>query len=95
MKICVYAISKNEALGECFSCAMRALRIVDRQMVYTCDPAVWGHWAHDLAAIAAWNMGMKDIAREQAERALALSPDDVRLAANLHFMRGDQEEKAA
>jgi tetratricopeptide (TPR) repeat protein len=80
---------------ECFAYSMRALRIVDRQMVYTCDPAVWGHWAHDLAAIAAWNMGMKDIAREQAERALALSPDDVRLAANLHFMRGDQEEKAA
>jgi hypothetical protein len=65
---------------------MRALEIKDRHMVYTCDPAVWGYWAHDLASIAAWNMGLKDIAMEQAKLALEHAPEDVRLQANLAFI---------
>jgi tetratricopeptide (TPR) repeat protein len=80
---------------ECYAASMRALRITERALVYTCDPAVWGHWAHDLAAIAAWNMGLKDIAVEQATLAAAHSPDDPRLADNLHMMRGDLIKEAA
>jgi glycosyltransferase involved in cell wall biosynthesis len=71
---------------DCYAAAMRALEIKDRHMVYTCDPAVWGHWAHDLAAISAWNMGLKGVAREQAKLAVELSPEDPRLQANLQFM---------
>lgn len=73
---------------ECFAFCMRALRIVDREMVYTCDPAVWGHWAHDLAAVAAWNMGLKDLALGQARLALEKSPSDQRLQANVAYMQG-------
>ena len=62
--------------------------------MYTCDPAVWGHWAHDLASISAWNMGMKDVAMEQAKSAVELSPDDGRLRANLAFMTEDKKEAA-
>ena len=73
---------------ECFAYSMRALKIVHREQVYTCDPAVWGHWAHDLAAVSAWEMGIKDIAREQAKLAYELSPNDQRLKSNLEFMQG-------
>jgi tetratricopeptide (TPR) repeat protein len=73
---------------ECFAYAMRALRIVDRQMVYTCDPAVWGAQPHDLAAIAAWHLGLTDVAIEQGEKAVELAPDDHRLRANLEWFSG-------
>lgn len=73
---------------ECFAFSMRALKIVDRDFVYTCDPAVWGHWAHDLAAVAAWNLGMGKIALEQAKLALEKSPEDQRLQKNVELMQG-------
>jgi len=71
---------------ECFAASMRALKIKDRQLVYTCDPAVWGHWAHDLASIAAHHLGLKDIAIEQAKLAVDLAPDDLRLRRNLRYL---------
>jgi len=82
--------------AECFAYSMRALGIKDRALVYTCDPAVWGHWAHDLASISAWHLGIQKIALEQAKLALEHSPDDVRLQNNLKFIeKGQDNEKAA
>lgn len=69
--------------AECYAYSMNALAITERDLVYTCDPAVWGHWAHDLASVAAWNLGLKNIAKEQAILALEKSPDDPRLKSNL------------
>ena len=74
---------------ECFAASLRALKIVDKELVYTCDPAVWGHWAHDLAAVSAWKMGLSEIAIKHATIALSLSPDDDRLASHLRFMKGE------
>jgi len=71
---------------ECYAYSFRALTITDRALVYTGDPAVWGYWAHDLAAVAAWNLGLKDVAKEQAKLALDHAPNDERLRANLAFM---------
>lgn len=79
---------------DCYAASMRALEIKDKQLVYTCDPAVWGHWAHDLASISAWHMGMKEVALEQGKLALMHSPEDARLQANLAFMAGIQQEAA-
>jgi tetratricopeptide (TPR) repeat protein len=73
---------------ECFAYSMRTLRIKDRDLVYTCDPSVWGHWAHDLASVSAWQLGLKDIALEQAQIACNHSPDDPRLKANLDYIQG-------
>jgi len=73
---------------ECFAYATRALRIIDRQMVYTCDPAVWGAQPHDLAAISAWHLGLTHIAIEQGEKAVELDPTDPRLKANLEWFSG-------
>lgn len=74
---------------ECYAAAMRALAIIDRQLVYTCDPEVWGHLPHDLASIAAWHLGLRDVAIEQAATAVEKSPDNERLQANLKFVRGE------
>lgn len=71
---------------ECFAMSMRALTIKNREAVYTCDPAVWGHWSHDLAAVAAFNMGMNGIALEQAKLALEKTPNDARLKANVDLI---------
>lgn len=73
--------------AECFAMSMRALQITNREMVYTCDPAVWEHWPHDLASVAAYNMGMHKIALEQAEKAIEKTPNDPRLQANLQTLR--------
>jgi glycosyltransferase involved in cell wall biosynthesis len=72
---------------ECFAYSMRALQIKDKQLVYTCDPAVWGYWAHDLASISAWHLGMKDLALEQAHEAARLEPEDFRLKRNLEYIQ--------
>jgi len=83
---------------ECFAYAMRALKITDRAKVYTCDPVVWGAQPHDLASIAAWNLGIYGPSLHHAKIAYELEPDDARLAANLDYIRkaisGEQQEAA-
>lgn len=77
---------RQQRWEECFAYSMRALKITNRELVYTCDPTVWGHWAHDLASISAWNLGLKKIALEQAKLAVEKTPDDDRLRANLKWI---------
>lgn len=73
--------------AECYGAAISALAITNREFVYTVDPEVWGALPHDFASIAAWNLGMKEIAIEQAKLALTLAPDNVRIADNLNLMQ--------
>jgi glycosyltransferase involved in cell wall biosynthesis len=80
---------RQERWEECFAFAMRALRIKDRALVYTCDPAVWGAQPHDYASIAAWRLGLKQIALEQAGIACEKDPEDVRLRSNLEYIMKD------
>jgi tetratricopeptide (TPR) repeat protein len=81
----MYRLSRWE---ECFAYAMRALRITDRAMVYTCDPEVWRYQPHDYASIAAWHLGLQTISIEQAQLALLHEPDNSRLKNNLDFVLG-------
>lgn len=76
---------------ECYGAAMRAISINNRELVYTVDPAVWGSQPHDLAAIAAWNLGMRWIAAKQGEIAVSLDPNNERLKENLLWFRGEKE----
>lgn len=69
--------------AECYAFAAKCLGIKDRMLVYTVDPEVWGHQIHDYAAIAAYWLGMKDIAIEQGRIAFEMQPDDLRLKNNL------------
>jgi hypothetical protein len=80
---------RHSRWAECFAYSMKALEITNRELVYTCDPAVWGHWPHDLASIAAWHLGLKQIALEQARWAVGLSPNDDRLKGNLEAIEKD------
>lgn len=72
--------------AECYGAAITALAITHREAVYTADPEVWGAKPHDLAAIAAWNLGLHDEARKHAAEAVRLDPDDLRLRQNLELM---------
>lgn len=72
--------------AECYAYSIRALQITNRELVYTCDPAVWGHWPEDLASIGAWHLGLKEEALKHAKNAVELSPHDARLKANLAMM---------
>jgi hypothetical protein len=57
---------------------------------------VWGYQPHDLAAIAAWQLGLKDIAVQQGQIAVDLEPGDARLRTNLNWYIGNIEpEKEA
>lgn len=80
------ACYRTQRWGECFGAAMTCLSITQRPWLYTCDPAVWGFAAHDYASIAAWNLGMKEAAIDQAKKAIELAPDDIRLRRNLEMM---------
>ena len=77
---------RQERWEESFAYAMRALKITDMAKVYTCDPAVWGAQPHDYVSIAAWRLGLKDIALQQAKIACEKEPDDLRLRSNLKYI---------
>lgn len=73
-----------EALGSALCC----LGITNREKVYTVDPQVWGSQPHDMASIAAYNMGLYELAVEHAQLASDIDPDDLRLRRNLDFCKG-------
>lgn len=81
--------------AECFAMASRALQITNREMVYTVDPEVWGAQPHDLASIAAWHLGMRDLSIEQARLALEKEPENPRLKSNLDYVMGIRQDNAA
>jgi tetratricopeptide (TPR) repeat protein len=88
-----YRVSRWE---ECLGAALTCLSITNRQFVYTVDPAVWGYQPHDWASIAAFNLGLYDLARRHAEKAIEMNPDDLRLRQNLVFCEDKvAQEKAA
>lgn len=73
---------------ECYGAATGALKITHRALNYTVRPESWGPKPHDLAAIAAYRLGLKEKAREHGARALELSPHDGRLLKNMEFYNG-------
>lgn len=72
---------------ECFAAASNALAIKDKQLVYTMNPEVWGAQPHDLKAIAAYHLGLKDIAIEHGQLAVDLEPHNQRLIDNLKYYK--------
>src|ERR1700744_2836590 len=82
LALCCYRTQRwAESLGAALTC----LGVTNREKVYTIDPNVWTGAPHDLASIAAWNLGQHGLAIEHARKAVELSPDDLRLRQNLEF----------
>jgi hypothetical protein len=80
--------------SECFGAAMTCLYIFNRPKLYTVDPAVWGYQPHDYASIAAWNLGMHDVALEHARKCVELEPSDLRLRRNVELIEAALAPKA-
>ena len=76
---------------ESYGAAMRALSIKNKELVYTTEPASWGSLPHDYAAIAAFRLGLKEVAIEQGTLACELDPEDPRLRENLLWSKGEKE----
>ena len=60
-----------------------ALAITVRPDSYICEAEPWGPLPHDLRCQAYFHTGRKELALEEAQKALALSPADPRLAGNV------------
>lgn len=60
-----------------------ALAITIRPDSYICEAEPWGPLPHDLRCQAYFHTGQLDLALDEAQKALALSPADPRLAGNV------------
>lgn len=78
-----YHYYMSEEWDECLSWARKALAITEKPLTYLVESAAWGGLPHDLAAIAAYNLGLFAEAKEYGAEAVKLSPGDDRLISNL------------
>lgn len=72
---------------ECFAATSNALKIKNKEAVYTMDPTVWGALPHDLLSIAAHKLGMKEEAIKHGEIAVQFEPNNERLVKNLEYYK--------
>jgi len=81
------AYYRRGAWRDCYESCKSALLVKDKEAVYTMDPSVWGSRPHDLLAVAAYHLGLKDEAIEHGQIAVDLDPHDTRLITNLAFYK--------
>ena len=67
--------------------AERALKITDRSLSYINEPLAWSSYPADIASVAYFRLGLYRQAAACAETALALSPADDRIRANLELIK--------
>lgn len=72
---------------ECYGAAKCALRLKQRPLTYTSRAESWGSLPHDLAAISAYRIGLKEEAIKQGQMALDLEPDNPRLIKNMEYYK--------
>jgi glycosyltransferase involved in cell wall biosynthesis len=73
--------------SECLDTAQKALEITNKPLEYLCEEFAWGSAPWDYAAIAAYNLGLTDVALEYGMKAVELNPTDERLQRNLMFYK--------
>lgn len=69
----------------CYAYAVKSLSIKEKPLEYLCEEFAWGYIPYDLAAISAYNIGIKEKSREYGEKALSLNPNDDRLIKNMSW----------
>jgi glycosyltransferase involved in cell wall biosynthesis len=70
---------------ECFYASTQGLTITEREYVFTSGPEPWGWKLYDLAALAAYNLKMKEQAIHYGGIALELNQEDPRLLKNCEY----------
>lgn len=77
-----YYYQKSE-WQSCWAHTQKALAITHHPMDYTCSEEAWSWLPHDLAAIAAWNLGLRQEALTHARMAIQFNATDTRLQNNV------------
>ena len=77
---------ENSKWENCLSSAKRALTIKEKPLVYLNDASAWGSLPHDLASIAAWNLGLSAEAISHLRSAILIEPNSERFQENLAMM---------
>ena len=67
-----------------------ALRRTERPATYMSEPYAWGEGPWDLMSVALWYQGKRESAIECCRKALALNPEDQRIAGNLAMMEAQR-----
>jgi hypothetical protein len=71
----------------CYAACVEAIQITNKTHTYLDTTDVWGSRLHDLAAVSAWNLGLKEQSESHAVMAVQLSPQDTRLQNNLRLIQ--------
>lgn len=74
-----------------YGATTEVLRIKERALDYTIDPASWGPWAHGYHALAAYRIALYQEATVHGKIATDLAPGDANLATNLRYYLNDHE----
>jgi glycosyltransferase involved in cell wall biosynthesis len=75
----------NKNWLECLTYAERTLSIKEKPLEYLCEENAWGYMPYDFAAIAAYNIGLYEKAREHGKNAIFLNQTDKRLIKNMEW----------
>ena len=78
---------RNSRWQECYEVALRALEVKEKPLDYLWESFAWNDLPHDLASIAAWNLGNVLDAITHAEEALKHNPNHKRIISNLNYYK--------
>lgn len=82
-----YACYQKNIWPECYGAAKTALSIEHNIAQHTYNPAAWGYLTHDLLALSAYNLKLKEEAVKHGQIAVDLAPHIERLKTNLKFYK--------
>jgi hypothetical protein len=82
-----YVCYKKDMWPECYGAGKTALGITRNLAQHTYNAAAWGYLPHDLVALSAHNLGLKDEAVKHGQIAVDMAPDIERLKTNLKFYK--------
>jgi hypothetical protein len=81
------ATQRRNLWAESYGAAMSALAIKSPSFSYTASPDSFSAKPYDLAAIAAYYLGLKEEALKHGLKAVELEPSNERLIKNLKFYK--------
>jgi glycosyltransferase involved in cell wall biosynthesis len=82
-----YSCYKHSVWAEGYAAAKTALGINNNLSQHTRNAAAWGYLPHDILALCAYNLKLKDEAVKHGEIAVEMAPEIERLKTNLKFYK--------